>query len=827
MYNNTFNGQRAIPEVNLHCDGVLALLFSCIFLRYPNFFLILSCFLFRPSLFINFTSSQNLQEKFIKMEDDGLLLNFSVDDSSSQSKKTKKPVKVTGGRWKDRRKMQLSMEGRGRNQKKETIKTSGVNNIEVDNPRLKRLREEAQESLADRKEPARDIPTKRSKFSEGKGEFGGKNNSYVSSLFTSNEKSKVQETEKEEEKTYLPSNAPLKDATNFEGLGLNERLVKHLTETLRFKTPTKVQRSTIPSLLFAKSDLFIKAQTGSGKTLSFLLPIFHKLMQEDKFKINRDSGIFAMILAPTRELANQIYSVLETLTRCHHNIVPGIVIGGEKKKSEKARLRKGVNILVGTPGRLADHIENTKALDLSQLRWLILDEGDRLIELGFEETITKITSKITESSKIYETVNKWQGLPTKRVNVLCSATMQQNVEKLGSLLLDNPEMITVDSKNSYEGTVEFDDEEEEGAEDQEKSAVESEVNSSENKLMTAPDQLVQNVVVVPPKLRLVTLNALFKSLDLSVNKRTMVFFSCSDSVNYHFDIFTRRGNKLIRKKNEDNEWEVREVTNMEDEENSFLTAPLISKNSVVFKLHGSMTQQERTSTLQSFVRNDLGDKNMILFCTDVASRGLDLPDITEVIEYDPPFAIEDHLHRIGRSARVGKEGRAFMFLLPGNEEGYINDKLSTVHPKGGLRIEGYEKLLQDGYGETVDKKEKTKWDIHATTWHLNIERWLLEDSGIHDKAVLAFTSHIRAYATHLSSERDYFNVKLLHLGHLAKAFGLRENPKKLGKSFGSNNNKHDSHNNQASKRPKKLDPRQKMLQMARMAVKASSSEFNY
>lgn len=729
-------------------------------------------------------------------EDDGLLLNFATD--SAPVKKTKS-VKVTGGRWKDRRKLQLSLQGRGRTVKKSKPEASGVNTIAVDESRLKRIRD-YENSESNGNENKR--PKSKFGFSEGKGESGGKNNSYVSSLFTSNTKGTL-ETKPQEQVTYLPSNAPLKDATTFEGLGLNEKLVKHLTETLRFKHPTKVQRSTIPSLLFAKSDLFIRAQTGSGKTLSFLLPIFHKLMQEDLSKITRDSGIFAMILAPTRELANQIYSVLETLNRCHHQIVPGIVIGGEKKKSEKARLRKGVNILVGTPGRLADHIENTQVLDLSQLRWLILDEGDRLIELGFEETITKITSRITELSKIHETANKWQGLPKKRVNVLCSATMQENVEKLGSLLLDNPEMITVDKP--MEGTVEFSEEY---------------TPANDSKQMSAPDQLTQKVLVVPPKLRLVTLNALFRSFsqETTESQRTMVFFSCSDSVDYHFNVFTREGKPL------DKNQEVRDTESGDEEEevgeSSIYTAPGIAPGTVVFRLHGSMTQQERTSTLQGFVKTTESNTHAILFCTDVASRGLDLPNISQVVEYDPPFAIEDHLHRIGRSARVGNKGSATMFLLPGIEEAYVDAKLEVVHQKGSLRIEGYESLLQKAYGEN---NGTAKWDIHATTWHLNVERWLLEDQAIHDKAILAFTSHIRAYATHLSSERDIFNVKELHLGHLAKAFGLRESPKLLGRSGG----------NKASNKPgsstknKKLDPKTKMLRMARLAVKSNTSEFNY
>lgn len=805
-----------------------------------------------------------MQRIITKMdEDDGLLLNFAAPSSSEPTgnKAKKSGNKVTGGRWKDRRKLQLSLQGRGRNQKKEKIVATGVNSTDIDNSRLDRAKESLDTAKEKPAQEKRRVPTnqdhlgpssKRIKFKETSGEFGGKNSSYVSSLFTSNEASSTltPTDTSAATTTYLPSNAPLKDATTFDGLGLNDKLATHLTESLRFKAPTKVQRSVIPSLIATQRDLFVKAQTGSGKTLSFLLPIFHKLMSEEKYKITRESGLFAIILVPTRELCTQIYGVLETLVRCHHHIVPGIVIGGEKKKSEKARLRKGVNILVATPGRLADHMENTTSLDVSQLRWLILDEGDRLTELGFEETITKITDNISKNSKISETIHKYQGLPTERVNVLCSATIQDNVKKLGNMILNNPETISVDSNKQIEGTLNFDDEEEQNNFDS---------NNSEGKRMSAPDQLIQKILVVPPKLRLVALSAMLKklsketnSLDDGVNRRTIVFFSCSDSLNFHFDVFTRNGNMFKKRKNrETDKFETVEVPyyskydnedDNEEDKPSILTAPILGSNSCVYKLHGSLSQQQRATTLQAFIKEKNEGKNSakhsILFCTDVASRGLDLPNISSVIEYDPPFSVEDHLHRIGRSARVGNEGSAVLFLLPGNEEGYVDGKIRVVHPKeDNLRIISYEDVLKEGFAEPEEDQEEKKastkpdpkkrfgkWDIHATTWHLDVERWLLEDSTAHDRAVQAFTSHIRAYATHLSTERSFFNVKLLHLGHLAKSFGLRETPKKLGKSVGGNTGLQDVNN---SKKIKKEDPRKKMLRMAKMALNSNSSEFNY
>ncbi|CAK7897574.1 ATP-dependent RNA helicase Dbp7p [[Candida] anglica] len=765
------------------------------------------------------------------MEDDGLLLNFAAPSESanvSASKASKS--KVTGGRWKDRRKLQLSLQGRGRSSKKTVA--SGVNNSKVE-PRKRETTSTDGDHKKRTTTPHLGPTMKKIKFAETGGETGGKNNSYVSSLFTSNDKATLEEEKAgESSEVHLPSNAPL-DTSSFDGIGLNERLSKHLKESLRFKHPTKVQQYVLPKLVREQTcrDLFVKAQTGSGKTLAFLLPMFHRLML--RTDINRDSGIFGLILVPTRELATQIYGVMESLARCCHHIVPGIVIGGEKKKSEKARLRKGVNVLVATPGRLVDHMENTTVFDVSQLRWLVLDEGDKLMELGFEETITKITTRISESSKI--NINQYLELPSKRINVLCSATIQGNVKKLGSIVLENAEMVSIEGERA--GTVLF-----------EEHATHAGGKEPEDfSIQSAPDQLIQKVVVVPPKLRLVTMAALLKN-DVKFEGRTIVFFSCSDSVDFHFDTFTRDGSQFKRDK--EVEGGIKRVPfhkfvdSDESEETtpSVLTAPLLSQNTVIHKLHGSLSQQVRTSTLQSFVKGNfplVGDapKHSILFCTDVAARGLDLPNISNVVEFDPPFSIEDHLHRIGRTARVGQEGDATLFLLPGIEEAYVDGKLRIVHPKSSnLRVIPYEGILRQGFSEETSstvatsndlKRKPGKWDVHATTWHLDVERWLLEDTGAHDNAVQAFTSHIRAYATHLATERQFFNVKLLHLGHLAKSFGLRETPKKLGKSMGGIHEGQQNSGNSKGGPRKNEDPRKKMLRMAKMAVNSASSEFNY
>jgi len=714
------------------------------------------------------------------MDDDGLLLNFSTDNAAPATSKSN--TKVVGGKWRDRRKAQLSARGVT---KKDRSK-SGANSQPVNHksslesvgtvPSISAEQPDASvKSSAPRpvkKRPANNDdetkgPSKQARFTEGRG-TAGKNDTYVSSLFTSNPE--LTERDYTEIETHEPSNAPLADSTSFNGLGVSDILHTHLTQHLDMKHPTKIQRSVLPRLLTRERDLLVQAQTGSGKTLAFVLPIFQKLMEIKD--LNRTTGIFALILVPTRELATQIYSVIETLTRCCHRIVPGIVIGGEKKKAEKSRLRKGVNILVATPGRLADHIENTERLDLSNIRYVVLDEGDKLMELGFEETITKILTDIEKTSRVQATTRMYPTLPHKRVNVLCSATMKANVKKLGEISLTNAELVTSNSVPDVE-----------------------DLELAEN--VAAPDQLLQQVCVVPPKLRLVSLASILK--DITVKKegsRTIIFLSCTDSVDFHFAVFAKNGLSYNK--------HTKQFQSPSDQA-TVITSPLLGEKASVYKLHGALTQPLRTATLSAFSKAP-ADEHTILFCTDVAARGLDLPYISTVIEYDPPFSTEDHLHRIGRTARAGMSGKSFLFLLP-TEEKYL-DLIKHYHPNG-IQHKSYESLLKLGFGE--------KWDFDATTWHLNVERWLLEDPGAHEKAVSAFTSHTRAYATHISAEKSVFNLKAVHLGHLAKSFGLRETPKKLGgKSTGGEGS-----------RKKKENPKDKMFRMARMTAKAASDEFNF
>ncbi|KAH9199108.1 P-loop containing nucleoside triphosphate hydrolase protein [Zygosaccharomyces rouxii] len=733
-------------------------------------------------------------------DDDGMLLNFSTNESGAGDSKPSS-TKVTGGRWKDRRKMKMMMEGRP-NKKRKINQPAATADADADASGKGGNTDDANNAKESTGEKVVEFRN------SGKSNNANSNNGQVvSSLFTSNREisTAVNTNERDDSTEQAPSNAPL-SGDSFEDLGIKGALLSHLKEKMKIQKPTSIQKLVLSHLLSQwtgqNDDLFINAQTGSGKTLAFLLPIFARIL-DMQTRVDRKSGCFALIVAPTRELASQIYSVASMISNCCHYLVPCLLIGGERKKSEKARLRKGCNFIVGTPGRVLDHLQNTKVIreQFSQsLRYVVLDEGDKLMELGFEETITEIL-KIVHDFPLDNSI--FPSLPSRIVHVLCSATLKGGVKKLGDVALQNYKLL---SNRQIEG-----------------SSTASEV----------PDQLLQKIAIVPPKLRLVTLAGSLDTITKSHKGsestcRTMVFLSCSDSVEFHFQAFSSS--------DEHHRNLVGDTVRLLTKGNRILPSFTAGGDpeTIFYKLHGSLSQPMRTATLEHFSRDDEASKgkHKIMFCTDVASRGLDLPHVGTVIEVDPPFSTEDHLHRIGRTARAGQSGEALLFLLPGEEEGYL-DCIKRFHPKGWKLLKYDKDILQPVFQsmsvnrsdrEGKSKKEEDPWDSNVTTWHLNVERRMLEDQTLKSIAVKGFTSHIRAYATHIAAEKPFFNVKCLHLGHLAKSFALRERPKSLAQQSSKDGAKQTAEN---KKNTAKMGSKDKMFHMARLAVKQSASEFNY
>ncbi|KAI0889527.1 DEAD-domain-containing protein [Annulohypoxylon maeteangense] len=712
------------------------------------------------------------------MADGGMLLNFDIGGDAPP----KRQVKFTGGRWRDRVHAQRSARKNGEGH------PTSANFTPLSNDRRHTHHEYDHDER----------PAKRQRtFGDSNGRTAHSGNDtfntgprqtnapggVTSRLFTSNPTPRtVFEDVVEETEPAKPSNAPLSDeAENFRALGLSPRIAQHLSSKLEMKAPTSIQKNTIPLLIKDDSDAFLQAETGSGKTLAYLLPIVQRIIalsqNEDGSntgtRIHRDSGLFALILAPTRELCKQIATVLEKVLNSTPWIVSTTVIGGESKKSEKARLRKGVNILIATPGRLADHLDNTKVLDVGTVRWLVLDEGDRLMEMGFEEELKSIVGKIRQE-KLKETNKEGvtlSALPQRRVTVLCSATMKMNVQKLGEISLQDAIHITA-SKSESENDV---------------------VINAKDAGFSAPSQLKQSYIVVPAKLRLVTLIALLKSAFARKGSvmKAIIFISCADSVDFHFDLLRSTSSQSSLSNDTS-------PTKDTVADAAYITSPA-NPDITLLKLHGSLQQPVRTSTLAAFHAS----KNpSVLITTDIASRGLDVPAVDLVIEYDPAFSIDDHVHRIGRTARAGRPGKAALFLQPGCEEGYI-ELLKSATP---LTPQSYDSTLQKGFVTPItlpksDKgseaqtlvSERQTPNSRAEALQLHIEQRLLasdkegteggkggDAKKLLDKARQAFRSHIRAYATHVRDERGFFDITQLHLGHAAKSFGLREAPGGIG-----------------------------------------------
>lgn len=320
-------------------------------------------------------------------------------------------------------------------------------------------------------------------------------------------------------------------------IGLHPHLVKTLADLLGITELTSVQQRAVPVALEGR-DILVRSQTGSGKTLAYALPIVQQL-QEIQPKINRLDGIYALVIVPTRELAIQTLEVFIKLLKPFTWIVPTYITGGEKRKSEKARLRKGVNILIGTPGRICDHLLHTESFKVDKVKYLVLDEADRLYECGYEKDVKVIVDALNKGPDgknpfATSTEDKPQ---EKRVStlrsMLLSATLSTAVHQLAGLALKSPLFIdTCDQKNiELPKTIPV-----AGVSDSIE-AIEDSLNA-EN--MVIPEKVTQKYVLVPPKMRLVTLTGLI-SRETSNEKKSskiLVFLATENLVDYHYDLMT-------------------------------------------------------------------------------------------------------------------------------------------------------------------------------------------------------------------------------------------------------------------------------------------------
>lgn len=350
----------------------------------------------------------------------------------------------------------------------------------------------------------------------------------------------------------------------FKSLGVVDVLCE-ACEQLKWKAPTKIQREALPVALQGR-DVIGLAETGSGKTASFALPILQALLETPQ-------RLFALVLTPTRELAFQISEQFEALG-ASIGVKSAVIVGGIDMMTQALTLAKKPHVIIATPGRLVDHLENTKGFNLKSLKYLVMDEADRILNMDFEEEVDKILRVI----------------PRERRTYLYSATMTKKVQKLQRASLRDPVKVEVSSK--YQ-TVE---------------------------------KLMQYYLFIPAKFKDVYLVHLLNEL---AGNSFMVF--CSTCSN------TQRTALLLR--------------------NLGFTA---------IPLHGQMGQAKRLGALTKFKSKN----RSILIATDVASRGLDIPHVDCVVNFDIPTHSKDYIHRVGRTARAGRSGKAITFVTQYDVELY-------------------------------------------------------------------------------------------------------------------------------------------------------------
>jgi len=381
------------------------------------------------------------------------------------------------------------------------------------------------------------------------------------------------------EATDLPSSLgvslPTMEAEphKFSELNLSEKTMQAIND-MKFENMTEIQRRGIPPLLAGK-DVLGAAKTGSGKTLSFLIPAV-EMLSSLRFKPRNGTGV--IVVSPTRELALQIFGVARELM-AHHSQTFGIVIGGANRRAEAEKLQKGVNLLIATPGRLLDHLQNTPGFIYKNLRALVIDEADRILEVGFEDEMRQIVKILPKE---------------ERQTMLFSATQTTKVEDLARISLrPGPLYINVDHN-------------------QEHSTVAG---------------LEQGYVICESDMRF---RLLFTFLKKHPKKKIIVFFSSCNCVKYYAELL------------------------------NYIDLPVLD-------LHGKQKQQKRTNTFFEFCNATAG----VLICTDVAARGLDIPAVDWIVQFDPPDDPRDYIHRVGRTARgASGKGKSLMFLQP-NEAGFL------------------------------------------------------------------------------------------------------------------------------------------------------------
>ncbi|KAK7981685.1 DEAD-domain-containing protein [Apiospora saccharicola] len=422
------------------------------------------------------------------------------------------------------------------------------------------------------------------------------------------------------------------DYEKFSALPLSAETAKGL-DASHFENLTDIQKKAIP-LALKGLDILGAAKTGSGKTLAFLTPVLEKLYRAQWTSLD---GLGALIISPTRELAVQIFEVLRKIGR-YHSFSAGLVIGGKNLKEEAERLER-MNILVCTPGRMLQHLDQTAGLDVTNLQILVLDEADRTLDMGFKQALDALV----------------EHLPKERQTLLFSATQSKRISDLARLSLKDPEYISV----------------------------------HEQAESATPVGLSQHYLVVPPA------------------------GQTQYQVRFIYESFRHMQPGI----------------------------PLLH-------LHGKQKQLARMEINRRFLRAE----HSCLITTDVCARGVDFPSVDWVVQVDAPEDVDTYIHRVGRTARNDKLGKAVLFLDPSEEEGMMQRFESKRIPIVKISI-----------------KEGKKTDVKA-----KIQDQVFHSTELKYLAQKAFISYTRSIS--LQKDKNVFDLRALDLEGFSKSLGLPQMP---------------------------------------------------
>ena len=426
-------------------------------------------------------------------------------------------------------------------------------------------------------------------------------------------------------------------------------------EASHFKSLTDIQKEAIPHALKG-SDILGAAKTGSGKTLAFLVPVLENLYRRRWTELD---GLGALILSPTRELAIQIFEVLRKIGR-YHTFSAGLVIGGKSLHEERERLGR-MNILVCTPGRMLQHMDQTAAFEIDNLQMLVLDEADRIMDMGFQSTVDAIM----------------EHLPKKRQTLLFSATQTKKVSDLARLSLRDPEYVSVHEAASS----------------------------------ATPSTLQQNYIVTPLPEKLDTL---WSFLRANLKSKILVFLSSGKQVRFVYEAFRH-----------------------------------MQPGIPILHLHGRQKQTARLDITSKFSAT----KNSCLLATDVVARGLDFPAVDWVIQLDCPEDADTYIHRVGRTARYERDGRAVLFLEPSEEEGMLK------------RLEQKRVTV-----EKINVRQKKQQSIKN-----QLQNMCFKDPELKYLGQKAFVSYVRSI--HVQKDKEVFRLNDLPLEEYSASLGLPGAPK--------------------------------------------------